>query len=280
MKGSSKRRIPVLRPGPGNAGIISERILVIILTALLIISSSCGCVRLVQKSVPVSDAANARNLSANTGRTPDMEQQQLTGKMTITATAARAKQTVIPILTPALVSETDPILPEDSYPIQHASRISAADNTARLLRIPEFVRTYTLRGNATGLLVNVTKGPLIIGFAINPVYDCIEDPDSCRGTLNSVSRPYCTITVRDNETRVVVVQDGYAREYSSQNSDRSITVFGEGRYHVTNEGNFLEVTLSITTGSSPYSKDTAISSPPTTQSRAEYERMIRQRQGA
>jgi hypothetical protein len=98
-----------------------------------------------------------------------------------------------------------------------------------------------------------------------------------------VNRPYFTITVRDNQTREIVAEDGYAREYSSQKNNRTIKIFGEGQYHLTLTGNFLDVILSIITGSSPSAPDTqslSASPAPAHALPPEYLRYLRESGGA
>jgi polyisoprenoid-binding protein YceI len=148
------------------------------------------------------------------------------------------------------VAESPPILPVDPYPVPVYVRANATPVPAPL--VPEFTRKYSLRGNATGLTVNVTKGPLLVSFDITPLYDCLDKPESCRGSMaKSINRPYFTLTVRNLTTQEIVAEDGYAREYSSEKTNRTVKIFGEGHYHLTLTGNYLDVTLSVTTGDSP-----------------------------
>jgi hypothetical protein len=200
---------------------------------------------------------------------------------TETPTVVPTTPTPIPVpeITPGkseIVSEVTPFTTPDPYPIIHGIRINSTPQYAFQYRQPEFTKTYTLTGNAYGLLVNVVQGPLYIRYTIEPKYDCLKDPDSCRGTvLVPVNRPYMTITVRDNQTQQIVAQDGYAREYSSDighyqisttvESDdateagtytsypgpRYIPVYKEGQFQITVEGNYLDTTVAIITGTSP-----------------------------
>jgi hypothetical protein len=176
-----------------------------------------------------------------------------------------------------------PILTPDPYPIIHGTRINETPQYRFLDRLPEFERTYYFDGNATGLLVNVVEGPLYIVYTVTPQHDCLKNPDSCRGNMvNPVQRPYLKITVRDNQTKEIVAEDGYGREFSSdtgnyvfiitgENMDgllssgfdgsegsntvtpgpRRIIIYKEGSFHITMEGNYIGVHLSIITGSSP-----------------------------
>jgi len=155
---------------------------------------------------------------------------------------------------PAVVTDALPELTPDPYPVQHATRINTTAEPCRHVRIADFKKTYVLRGNATGLVINATvlKGPLWISFDVEPLYDCLENPESCRGDLaKSVSRPYFTLTVRNNQTREIVAEDGYGREYSMQKTNRTTKIYGEGWYHLTLTGNSVDVILSVSTGTVP-----------------------------
>jgi hypothetical protein len=213
---------------------------------VLILVFASGCLKLMQQST-----------GNNTRQPSDALDPIKTVDTTVSIIAVQKNSPSKPTLSvpPAqscLVTDASPILPPDLYPIQHGARINATPENNLLNRLPEFTRTYTLNGNATGMIVNVVKGPLIISFDVNPLYDCLENPDSCRGNLaTSVNRPWMTITVRDNQTRGIVAEDGYAREYSSQQNNRTIKIFGDGQYHITLTGAYLDVTLSIITGASP-----------------------------
>ena len=158
----------------------------------------------------------------------------------------------------------------DPYPVQHGTRINQTAPGPAFYP-PAFTRTYTLRGNAVGLEVDVAEGPLLIYFDIDPMYDCLNDPESCRGTvLVPVNRPYCTITITDNQTHQIVAEDGYAQEYSSQKTNRTIEIFAGGQYRITVTGNSLDITLSVADGSAQQN-GTVLTSQPTTSpvSRAE-----------
>lgn len=181
-------------------------------------------------------------------------------------------------ITPAkseIVTEVSPFLTPDPYPIIHGTRINATPVENPLYRIPEFEKNYPLRGNTSGLLVNVVEPPLYIVYEVTPQYDCLENPESCRGNLNaSVNLPYMTITVRDNQSHEIVAEDGFGRIYSSDTGryeisitaldsagktitttsypgPRYIKIYKGGVYDVTIEGNFLDVKVRILTGTSP-----------------------------
>ncbi|MGA9085389.1 MAG: hypothetical protein ACLQMU_12240 [Methanoregula sp.] len=180
-----------------------------------------------------------------------------------------------------VITEVTPFVTPNPYVFPQAVQINESPQYPFLYRQPEFTRTYTLigNGNAFGLQVNVVKAPLYIVFTVNPKYDCLKDPDSCRGTvLVPVNSPYMTITVRDNQTHEIVARDGYGGIYSSDTGNyqfsnygnlstsvngqqtvtsvsepgpRYIAIYTAGQYQITIEGAYLDVTLSIITGNSP-----------------------------
>lgn len=180
-----------------------------------------------------------------------------------------------------IVTEVAPVLTPDPYPILHGTRINETPQYSFLDREPEFEKTYTFGGNATGLLVNVVEGPLYILYTVKPQNDCLLNPNSCRGNMDKpVQRPYLKISVRDNETGEIIAEDGYGREYSSDTGEyefsitgqdpdslttsagkistnivspgpRRIILYEEGVFHITMEGNYLDIDLSIITGASP-----------------------------
>ncbi|GAB6286635.1 MAG: hypothetical protein STSR0009_28370 [Methanoregula sp.] len=247
--------------------ICQESITVLCTVVLILLAAttfSSGCIKALQKSPESAQSVDASS--------------QITAGNAITSALPRAppdpvQQIPIAEMTPLkseVVTEVAPILPENPYPILHGVRVNATPEYSFLNRIPDFKKTYTLRGNATGLLVNVVEGPLYIVFKVKPEYDCLANPESCRGTLTvPVNRPFMTITVRDNQTHEIIAKDGYAREYSSDNGHyqieviskkgtttstpgpRYIPIYQEGAFHITVEGNYLDVEISIITGASP-----------------------------
>jgi hypothetical protein len=237
--------------------------LVLALLIVLLVSSA-GCINMIKKFTEGGNAVTP------TDAPPDTENS---------STSAPAIQQPVPQLTPMksdVVVEVTPYTTPDPYPIIHGVRINATPQYAFLYRQPEFTKTYTLSGNAVGLLVNVVQGPLFIKYTVTPKYDCLKDPESCRGTvLVPVNNPYMTITIRDNQTREIVAEDGYGREFSSDTGNyhftttvesaesteagtyesepgpRYIPVYREGQFQITIQGSYLDVTVSVITGASP-----------------------------
>jgi len=248
---------------------------VILLIFLVFISvGSCGCIKLMQQS--------EGSKLTQTMTTPQPDPVRTIAPVASIAPEQKISPATpsIPATTPDLVTDAAPILPLDPYLTQHATQINETPLTNHYMRNAEFTRTYILRGNSTGLVVNATvlKGPLWISFDVKPLFDCLDDPESCRGSgTKTINPPYFTLTVRDNQTRVIVAEDGYGREYSSQKDNRTINLYDEGRYHLTLTGNSVDVTLSVATGAAPLVTDLPSADPaPTKTLSPEYLRYLKQ----
>jgi hypothetical protein len=219
----------------------------VLVILMVIFVSSCGCIRLMEQSA----GSNGTQVSGE-------QNPQSPGTIAPADSPTSAKKfspsrpiPAVTIATPDFITDAAPVLPPDPYPVQHGTQINETPPTSHNVRNAEFTRTYVLRGNSTGLVVNATvlEGPLRISFNVEPLYDCIEDPASCRGeAAKSISRPYFTLTVRDNQTREIVAEDGYGREYSAEKENRTINIYSEGRYHLTLTGNSVDIILSVATG--------------------------------
>ncbi|MDO9325896.1 MAG: hypothetical protein Q7T80_13185 [Methanoregula sp.] len=238
-----------------------------VLLAAMIVSS--GCIKMVQKNTepaPVETVVPLNTTGMNVTSSlpgPDVGSLQLVPVAKMTPAKSEAVIEVAPFLTP------------NPYPVIHGVNINATPQYNRLDRNAEFEKTYSLKGNAIGLLVNVVQGPLYIVYTVTPKYDCLKSPESCRGNMKTpATRPYMTIIVRDNETHEIVADGGYAREYSSdtgryefiiesKNADdttttstttpgpRYLAIYKEGTYQVTIEGNYLDMNVKILTGAMP-----------------------------
>ena len=224
----------------------------VLFIVMVLMAGTCGCVRLMQQSMDSGNGTSSNDSGNLTSTQTDVTSTFFAGQGRFPPHA--------PITTPTQqesgttagsglqVYSAAPDVTPDPYPVQHGTRVNSTVLTSRYVT-PSVTRTYTLGGAPVGLGVNVTQGPFLIYFTINPKFDCLNDPDSCRGTvLVPVNRPYCMITVTDNQTHQIVAQDGYAGEFSSNTTDRSITIYGTGQYLITLEGNYLDITLSLATG--------------------------------
>jgi hypothetical protein len=226
------------------------RCLFFLVLLVLIASSTPGCLKIMQQSgsgTNIDPAPPVQTLSENSGNSSIQNRVSVSHTPPTETIAAPASQD--------LLIDALPDLPADPYPVQHAAQINGTPLTNHYVRNAEATRTFVLRGNSTGLIVNatnLTNGPLWISFDVKPLYDCLEDVESCRGkNAKTISRPYFTLTVRDNQTRAIVAEDGYGREYSSQKDNRTIKIYGAGIYHMTLTGNSVDVILSVSTGAIP-----------------------------
>jgi hypothetical protein len=246
---------------------------------------SAGCIKIAENALGGEKSGNTANSAAS-------QDAQTSSPAVVpqSATIPQPNTTPVPIITDS-VMEFSPQPTPDPYVIQHGARINGTpvQYLSFLNRQPDFTRTYTMNGYPVGLLVNVTQGPLYIVFTVNPENDCLKDPDSCRGSVTvPVNRPYMTITVLDNQTNETVAEDGYGGEFSSdtgnynngcssyqssvsnsyswapndnvcqQPGPRYITVYRSGQFQIIMDGSYLDVTVSIITGSSPYPATTSV----------------------
>ena len=259
-------------------------IALVILGVLMV--SSAGCIKIAQNALG-GEKTGSTNSSATSPDSPSVSMAVIPPN----ASTSLPDNVPTPQITDSVTEFSPPATP-DPYPIIHGVRINATPQYSFLTRTPEFTRTYALAGNAVGLLVNVVQGPLYIEYTITPKYDCLNDPESCRGTvLVPVNRPYMTITVRDNQTQQIVAEGGYAREYSSDTGNyqytntvasadstengtytsepepRYLSIYREGQFQIIMDGDYLDVTISIITGEPPdmlTAQETSASSTPVT----------------
>lgn len=259
------------RRHPGETRAIVGCFIVLMLAATIVTS---GCIN---KVMPGASTAPMPEISLQT--TPVIENQSALPAVTHVPVAQIPVVEMTPAKSEAVI-EVAPILTPDPYPILHATRINATPLSDRLNRAQIFKKTYHLTGGAEGLLVNVAEGPMYIVYIVTPQNDCLTSPDSCKGDMEKpVQRPYMTLTVRDNQTHEILVQDGYAREYSSDTGNyefsvtskstqdtllssasyaettttstpgpRYIPIYKEGTFHITIEGAYVDTDLKILTG--------------------------------
>jgi len=101
---------------------------------------------------------------------------------------------------------------------------------------PVYTGHYTPRYSNSAFQIHVGTGPLIIRYRTVPLQ---YDP--------RVS--FLKITVRDAKSMKVVAENGYGEPYPS-NTVNTITVNGEGDYHINIYGNQVDVIVSAYTGDS------------------------------
>jgi len=243
-------------------------LVILALLGLAIVSS--GCIKTVQNTIVPTPSPEVTPVASNT-EIPEVLPKAVAVPEMPVAELAPSKS--------AAVEEVAPDLTPDPYPVIHGTRLNQTLKEDPVYYGPyEFEKTYTFRGNATALRVNVAEGPLYFIYIVTPQNDCMLNPDSCRGDKTKpVNRPYLTITVRDNQTHEIVADDGYGREYTSDTGNyefiisgkttdgllssggsestnivtpgpRVIRVYREGTFDITLEGNFLDVDVKVKTG--------------------------------
>jgi hypothetical protein len=243
----------------------------LVLLLIVLMTGSAGCIKMAQNAISGDPVSTQVPVITDT--------PMITPAALPQSTPAPVP---IPVLTPAksdIVTEVTPVVTPNPYITQYAIPINGTSlQPAFQYRQPEFTKTYTIdRTNPVGLLVNVVQGPLFVVYTVNPKYNCLSDPDSCRASVSLL--PYMIITVRDNQTGDIVAQDGYGGTFSSDtgtsqfsNYDgnlstsingvqsqtyvtkpgpRYISIYKEGQFQITIEGEYVDTTISIITGTSP-----------------------------
>ena len=139
------------------------------------------------------------------------------------------------------VSYTDPIPPKNA--VSREFRNLASNDTP--LEVPGYYSaneifhgSYILRNNNIGLLANISSAPFIIDVHVSP------------GSTNP-NDSFFVITLRDNKTRQIVGEDGFGRQYSSEN-DKHFIFRSPGVYHINLYGDRVSVTLSVKAGGGGY----------------------------
>jgi len=264
-----------MRASEQDTTTLQAGIIMVIVLVLAVAIVSAGCINRVMQT--------STETGPDTGSSPALPAGSEADSVVPVTPAESFTPAPLPPITPLkseAVKEVAPILTPDPYPIMHGTQINSTSSSDRFNRRIEFKKTYHLTGGAEGLLVNVPEGPLYILYVVTPQNDCLKSPDSCKGDFETpVQRPYMTITVRDNATREIVAEDGYAREFSSDTGNyefsytskntadtllssasyedetttsspgpRYIPIYKEGAFHITIEGAYVDVNVVILAG--------------------------------
>lgn len=160
--------------------------------------------------------------------------------------------------------DPEPYVTPDPYalPYRDHGKWTTTD-PARVVRAAQFRQKIVLRSNTSVFHVNVTKGPLVVALAFNPVF---PDPDQTTmvGGMDEESGEKIygvgmTSFVHSNAEVSIfdeisggepIAVDGYRGVYSDDPGKR-ITVYREGPHIITLSGNYVDVVMFITTGSAP-----------------------------
>lgn len=112
------------------------------------------------------------------------------------------------------------------------TRVDATRPVAETTEV--FEDHYTLYHSARGLQVDVVDVPFIITFSATPKH---PEPDS---------HSRLVVTVRDLETLRLIADEGYHGIYGSDR-EKSIMLYSPGRYIMTLDGRFVDVTVTMST---------------------------------
>jgi hypothetical protein len=237
------------------------RIGIILLVVTLALSS--GCVNKILLPDSGGDTGGPSPLSEFTLTTTSSPTAE------ILPIAPTAVSTPVGMITPSGnldVNELDPTpyFTPDLYALPYRDHGNwTTIDPARVIRAAQFRQKIVLRSNTSVFRVNVTKGPLVVDLAFNPVF---PDPDqtSMVGGMGEESgeKTYgvsVTSFVHSNAEVSIfdetsggepVAMDGYRGVYSNDPGKR-ITVYREGPHIITLSGNYVDVVMFITTGSAP-----------------------------
>jgi hypothetical protein len=140
------------------------------------------------------------------------------------------------------VTAANPVIPSHKPSIpEGATHIPTMENRGIINTSTIFEQTYVLRYNSVGFLVDVVKPPFVIAYTTTPT---TSDPYY----LNNPYYCFMTITVRDPETMKIMTEEGYGRIYSTD-TNKAITLYRSGTYHVTLYGNMVQVKIMVEAGS-------------------------------
>ena len=245
---------------------------VTILLILLILLASAGCIN---KIFPKETATEQNKEGETHSSSPYPADTPVTGDA-LTAGDPVVNGTPQPEKLEVEDASPFPYITPDPYRLPYRDHGNWTTIDAnRVPRIPQFTKSYVLRTNSTAVRVNVTQAPLIINLTFSPVFtspdqtgdtgknypsgddDDEESDDESGGGGGGSSRalsgsygfvyPSAEISVIDVLTNETVAKEGYGRIYSTDD-EKKITLYRDGLYLITLEGDFMDVGMAITTG--------------------------------
>lgn len=149
---------------------------------------------------------------------------------------------------PSVTQNLNVVIPADPVPVQPGEHLPDPNpynvSSVPLTRVDiakplvetttVFEERYSLVYSARGLQVDVVDVPFVITFSVTPGH---PEP-------GAYSR--LVVTVRDLETLRLIADEGYNGIYGSAR-EKSITLYSPGRYIVTLDGHFVDVTVRMST---------------------------------
>ena len=217
----SNKRTHLPQRSTDNRGVMHVRTPALLLIALLLVACS-GCIALEKDDGP--DTVEPPWSGAA---------QPPPGETAPAPSSTGNRNTVVPV-------DPVPVQPGEHLPDPNPcnvtpvplTRMDGAKPVAEKTKV--FEEQYTLYHSARGLQVDVVDVPFIITFSATPRH---PEPDA-----NS----RLVVTVRDPETLRLIADEGYHGIYGSAR-EKSITLYRAGRYIVTLDGRFGDVTVTMGT---------------------------------
>jgi len=185
--------------------------------------------------------------------TPTVQPGQAPGQAGETGTSAPG-ETPVPTETPVSI-----ITIETPYVSQSSIPSPVENQTAGATPAPDrYVDVYheilNPRYNTTAISLNLTNPPLILNYSLDPRMVTDEKWFVSRNTSRAETEVTLTmpsqtswfrITIYDKNTREVIDQKGYGREYSSSITTGQMKVFKSGIYLIEMEGNDVTAAVNI-----------------------------------
>jgi hypothetical protein len=109
-----------------------------------------------------------------------------------------------------------------------------------------------MKYESRGLVVNVVRPPMMVSYTVAKGNwgDYQGKPLSENPRMS-----YFVVTVRDNSTQAIVLENGYGDVYSmdgtTKEETRDMVIYNQGTYHITFRGNMVDAVVTISTGDSP-----------------------------
>lgn len=225
-----------------------------ILCMLLLVTLSSGCINmLLSKDPSLEQTGDAGSSSLMTN---PVESSVSQGLVTSTPSSVVSRTAV-----PAVVDEVSPhpYVTPDPYRLPYRDHGNwTTGEPVRVLKNPEFSKKYVLRSNSTAVRVNVSQAPLVIDLTFNPQWTSpdhtgigggvAEDGSVSTGTsVNSFVYSKAVVTVHHEGSSAVVEQDGFGDGFSTA-LEKKITIYREGTYVILLTGDFMDISMAITTG--------------------------------
>jgi len=171
----------------------------------------------------------------------------------INPTPTPAPVTPVPTEIPTTVPETTPPTPEIMTPAPTPTkpqgnyvvpavpftdekyyklpyRSTRYDPRTSMLPPVIFHQTYDGKFQSEAIVVNLVRTPLMVDYSLSYV--------------QSPTRSFFFLTIRDNATQELIAQDGFLGPYSEDRMKR-LTFSSPGAYHINMYGGFVTVDLSI-----------------------------------